>query len=69
MFTTQKLDRDTLERVRTHGKMGESFDRAIDRVLDEIDDLHERLDSHEDELDKLAKKQDDQDEPEESEDS
>ena len=68
MFTTQKLGRDTLERVRTHGKMGESFDRAIDRVLDEIDDLHERLDSHEEELDELAKNRDDKDEPEESED-
>jgi len=69
MFTTQKLDKDTLERVRTHGKMGESFDRAIDRVLDEIEALHERLDSHEDELDDLAKNQDVKDEPEESEDS
>ena len=69
MFTTQKLDKDTLERVRTHGKMGESFDRAIDRVLDEIDALHERLDSHEDELDELAKNQDVEDEPKESDDS
>jgi len=64
MATTQKLERDTLERVRKHGRMGESFDRAIDRVLDEIDDLHARLDSHEDELDELAKKQEDKDEPE-----
>ena len=64
MATTQKLERETLERVRKHGRMGESFDRAIDRVLDEIDDLHTRLDSHEDELDELAKKQEDKDEPE-----
>ena len=63
MATTQKLEKETLERVRKHGRMGESFDRAIDRVLDEIDDLHDRLDAHEDELDELAKKQDDQDEP------
>lgn len=65
MSTTQKLEKDTLERVRKHGRMGESFDRAIDRVLDEIDNLHERLDAHDDELDELArKKQEDQDEPE-----
>jgi len=63
MSTTQKLEKDTLERVRKHGRMGESFDRAIDRVLDEIDALHARLDSHEEELDELAKKQDDEDEP------
>jgi len=64
MFTTQKLEKDTLERVRTHGKMGESFDRAIDRVLDEIDDLHDRLDDHEEEIDKIADNQGDPDEPE-----
>jgi len=68
MSTTQKLERDTLERVRKHGKMGESFDRAIDRVLDEIDDLHDRLDAHDDELDELAKSKDD-DDPDESEDN
>lgn len=66
MSTTQKLEKDTLERVREHGKMGESFDRAIDRVLDEIDDLHERLDSHEVELDELAKNQDDDNESDDS---
>jgi len=69
MFTTQKLGKDTLERVRTHGKMGESFDRAIDRVLDEIEALHDRLDAHDDELDVLAENQDNEDEPEESADS
>jgi len=68
MHTTQKLERDTLERVRKHGKMGESFDRAIDRVLDEIDDLHDRLDAHDDELDELAKDEELENEPEESED-
>ena len=68
MATTQKLERDTLERVRKHGKMGESFDRAIDRVLDEIDDLHDRLDAHDDELDELAKSKDD-DDPDEPEDN
>lgn len=68
MHTTQKLERDTLERVRKHGKMGESFDRAIDRVLDEIDDLHDRLDAHDDELDELAKDKELENEPEESED-
>jgi len=66
MSTTQKLEKDTLERVREHGKMGESFDRAIDRVLDEIDDLHERLDSHEEELDELAKNQDGDNESDDS---
>ena len=57
MSTTQKLERDTLERVRNHGKMGESFNRAIERVLDEIDDLKERLDEHDKDLDQIEQNQ------------
>ena len=53
MYTTQKLGKDTLERVRKHGKMGESFDRAIDRLLDEVDKIKDRVDAHDDELDDL----------------
>jgi len=53
MSTTQKLEKDTLERVRKHGKMGESFDRAIDRLLDEVDKIKDRVDAHDDELDEL----------------
>jgi len=59
--TTQKLEKDTLERVRDHGKMGESFNRAIERVLDEIDDLHKRLDEHDDDIEQLAENQEDED--------
>ena len=55
--TTQKLEKDTLERVRDHGKMGESFNRAIERVLDEIDDLKKRLDEHDEDLDQIEENQ------------
>lgn len=51
--TTQKLEKETLERVRKHGRMGESFDRAIDRLLDEVDKINDRVDAHDDELDEL----------------
>jgi len=57
MHTTQRLEEETLDRIRNLGKMGESFNVVLNKVLDEIDDLHERLDSLENE-----------DEPEESED-
>jgi len=56
--TTQRLEEETLDRVRNLGKMGESFNVVLNKVLDEIDDLHDRLDSLENE-----------DEPKESEDS
>ena len=67
--TTQRLEEETLDRVRNLGKMGDSFNVVLNKVLDEIDDLHERLDSHDNELDDLAKKQENDDEPEESEDN
>ena len=35
--TTQKLLKTTLERLRTKGRMGESFDKAVSRLLDEVE--------------------------------
>jgi len=35
--TTQKLDHVTLERFRKHGKMGDSFDKVANKVLDEAE--------------------------------
>ena len=37
MNTTQRLQTGTLERFRKHGKMGESFDRVANKVLDEAE--------------------------------
>jgi len=42
-MTTQKLDEETLERVRKQGKMGDSFNRVLNRLLDKIDDLENEL--------------------------
>ena len=38
MNTTQRLDLTTLNRVRKYGKMGESFDEALVKVLDRIEE-------------------------------
>ena len=35
--TTQKIDHTTLERFRRHGKMGDSFDKVANRVLDRVE--------------------------------
>jgi len=35
--TTQRLSISTLARVRSFGKMGESFDEALVKVLDRIE--------------------------------
>jgi len=62
--TTQRLEEETLDRIRDHGKMGESFNQVLERVLDEIDDLKDRLDTQEEDIDTLADNQDNSDEPE-----
>jgi len=35
--TTGKLSKSTLRRLKEHGKMGDSFDNAVNRVLDEVE--------------------------------
>ena len=47
--TTQRLEEETLDRVRNLGKMGDSFNGVINRLLDKIDDLEERLEEQRDE--------------------
>ena len=59
--TTQRLEEETLDRIRDHGKMGESFNLVLNKVLDEIDDLHDRLDDQEEAINELGN---DKDEPE-----
>jgi len=39
--TTQRLDHSTLIRVRKYGKMGETFDQALVKVLDKADEGEE----------------------------
>ncbi len=47
--TTQKLKKETLERLRDHGKMGDSFDSVVNKLLDEVDDEDFEEDEDEDE--------------------
>ncbi len=61
--TTQRLEEGTLDRIRDHGKMGESFNLVLNKVLDEIDDLHDRLDDQEVAINEL---ENDKDGPEEA---
>ena len=62
--TTQRLEEGTLDRVRNHGKMGDSFNLVLNKVLDEIDDLKDRLDEHDEDITQLEENQDDSDESE-----
>lgn len=35
--TTQKLKTKTLERLQKHGKMGDTFDDVLNKVLDKLE--------------------------------
>jgi len=35
--TTQKISKETLERLREHGKMGDSFEQVVSRLLDQVE--------------------------------
>jgi len=37
MNTTQKMKMETLQRLRQHGKMGDSFDRVMNKLLDQVE--------------------------------
>jgi len=45
--TTGKLTKSTLRRLKEHGKMGDSFDNAVNRVLDEVEGLDEEEEEEE----------------------
>ena len=35
--TTMKVDKETLDRLKKHGKMLDSYDRVVNRLLDEVE--------------------------------
>ena len=43
MNTTQRLRLSTLARVRSFGKMGETFDQVLDKVLDKNEELEDKI--------------------------
>jgi hypothetical protein len=42
--TTQKIRKETLERLRNHGKMGESFEQVVSRLLDQLEQMEHEND-------------------------
>jgi len=51
MNTTQRLDESTLEKLKHFGKMGESFNDVLDKVLNKYEELEERVSEIEDDID------------------
>jgi len=59
MKTTQKLDEETLERLRDHGKMGDSFNGVLNRLLDKVDDIEDQLVEHREDINELQDDEED----------
>ena len=59
MKTTQKLDEETLQRLRDHGKMGDSFNGVLNRLLDKVDDIEDQLVEHREDINDLQDDKDD----------
>jgi len=38
MQTTMKLSKETLQRIRDHGRMGDTLESVVNQVLDKVDD-------------------------------
>ena len=36
-LTKMKVKRETLDRLKEHGKMGDSFEKVVNRLLDEVE--------------------------------
>jgi len=39
--TTMKIAKDTLERLREHGRMGDSFEDVVNKLLDESEEIND----------------------------
>ena len=39
MHTTQRLECTTLDRIREHGKLGDSFDSVLVKMLDKVENV------------------------------
>ena len=48
--TTMKLAKDTLERLQEHGRMGDSFEDVVNKLLDESEETDEADEDEEDEV-------------------
>jgi len=38
-MTTMKVKRETLDRLKEHGKMGDSFDTVVTKMIEKIEDI------------------------------
>ena len=55
------MDEKTLERLRDHGRAGDSFNEVLNGLLDKIDDIEDELEEHREDITKLEDDQDEED--------
>jgi len=46
--TTMKIKKETLERLREHGRMGDSFEEVVNRLLDDAEEMESEPEEEDD---------------------
>jgi len=61
--TTMKTTSESLDRLRSHGKMGDSLDSVLNKVLDKLEDklkdLTDRVEDVEADIDEIGEEDED----------
>jgi len=50
MPSTIKLSKESQHRLREHGKMGDSFEDVVNRMLDDVEENDDELDDEENDI-------------------
>jgi len=58
--TTQRMDEKTLERLRDHGRAGDSFNEVLNGLLNKIEDIEDELEEHREDINQLENNQDEE---------
>jgi len=48
--TTMKIKKETLARLREHGRMGDSFEQVVNRLLDDAEELEAEPEEEDDDV-------------------
>jgi len=48
--TTMKIKKETLERLREHGRMGDSFEEVVNRLLDDAEEMESEPEEEDDDV-------------------
>jgi len=54
------MDEKTLERLRDHGRAGDSFNEVLNGLLNKIENIEDELEEHREDINQLENNQDEE---------